>query len=570
MSNPPNSHHQQPQESSFKPRYQGIQELGRNQEGVCITYQALDGSTRQPVLLTRFVLQQSATNSASDADYRQAIKLLRELNHPGIPRFLNSFQTADGFCLVQEYKPSQALSNVERTWTLAEVNHIAASVLEILDYLQNQTPLIILTNIKPETVFVDDALNVYLMDFGLARIGTTDMPLSRTVLTHSSFVSPELLRNRSLNEASDLYSLGVTLMCLLTQTKSTRVNTLIGQDERLNVGGFAPKELSLDLIDWLENLLSPNPKQRYPNASAALSALKKINIYRLPEVQFQPKVIELKASKFGDILTEKIAVVNPIPDTLLSGIWNNAEFRSWIAVSPSKFKGNNTNCEITIDTSKLMANQTYARQIPLQANSAQKTHYLTIKVQTTAIKPQKMLLIPLAVLFTIALAGGWFGALTVNIIPQLTNWVVLTIGLAVGVIGGVGAAFSKIDLFGKTVGLMIPLSVIVGLVCSIGSDLDIIVGFFVGLVVASVAGTLVKYYIENKFSQEFAVIIVLLTALLGMSSGVELNLSSLNSLLALLMLGTGLPLAIMILNPYWQYLQLLHHYRKEELALIKP
>ncbi len=575
MTNHPNSDSHPPQRNRTQPRYQAIRELGRNQEGVCITYLGKDRTTQQPVILTRFVLPQ-ATGSGC-AVYQREIQLLQGLNHRGIPRYLDCFSAPDGFCLVQEYKQIQPLS-LAHNWTLEQIKQIAVSALEILVYLQNQTPPILQVNINPQTVFIDAEANVYLMDFGFAQIGKLNMPFNRIISQSHGFVSPERKRDKSVSEASDLYSLGATILCLLTQTESAKINRLIGQDGRFNVLGLVSSNVSLDLINWLDTMISPNPKQRYANAITALEALQPVNVNRLPEVKFTPDSLELTANKFGEILTQTVTVTNPITDTLLLGNWNiapssydpprTAGSHTWITFQPAKVEGNKVVCQVVVDTRKLMADKTYERQIFLTANSYQKTHPLTIKVQTAAIKTQKMLYFSLAFLFAIALAGGWLGAVVVGITPELMNWLILILGLAIGSVGGGGAAFSKIDLLQKTIGLIVFLSIGVGLL-GMGSDLDIIVGFFVGLVVAAAAGTVVKHYVENKFSMRFAAIASILTAGLGISAGIDLTLKTQNLLVVLIVLGTGLPLAKMILSPYWEYQKLLHNYRKSERSLIK-
>ncbi|MFN7465369.1 MAG: hypothetical protein ACK5SE_15155 [Pseudanabaena sp.] len=47
---------------------------------------------------------------------KREIQTLKDLKHPGIPRYRHEFETADGFCLVQEYKQVQMLSE-PRTFT---------------------------------------------------------------------------------------------------------------------------------------------------------------------------------------------------------------------------------------------------------------------------------------------------------------------------------------------------------------------------------------------------------------------------------------------------------------------
>jgi len=78
--------------------YQVIEKIGHNRAGGRVTYKAFDIRTRKPVVIKHL----GASWSGYDAVNRE-IQMLRSLNHLGIPRYLDSFETTDGFCMVQEY-----------------------------------------------------------------------------------------------------------------------------------------------------------------------------------------------------------------------------------------------------------------------------------------------------------------------------------------------------------------------------------------------------------------------------------------------------------------------------------
>ena len=48
------------------------------------------------------------------------------------------------------------------------------------------------------------------------------------------FMPPEEQFGRTLTEASDLYSLGATLICLLTRTRSVKIGNLMDDNYRFN------------------------------------------------------------------------------------------------------------------------------------------------------------------------------------------------------------------------------------------------------------------------------------------------------------------------------------------------
>jgi serine/threonine protein kinase len=399
--------------------YQVIQELGHNRTGGRVTYLANRISPDQEgvkAVIKQFQFAQLGASWAEYETYEQEIKMLRSLNHPGIPRYLDSFQTDEGFCMVQEYINATPLSET-RSWTPQQLKQLALCVLEILLYLQNQTPPVIHRDIKPENILVNDQLDVgssasapestkvqlpavYLVDFGFARSGGGEVAVSSVIKGTLGFMPPEQLFNRELSAASDLYGLGVTLICLLTGTKSVDIGNLIDNNYRLHFRHLVPP-LQRGWLNWLEKMVEPRPQDRYPDAAAAIAALKPIDVSRLPKVRLERNHLEFTASEYGEKLTQIISISNPIPDTVLSGRWEVAPHPSdsphtpydhdWISFQSQKFEGNLAQCEITVDTSKLLSDRTYTRQILLHTNSSPDTHTLTLQLQTAPlIKLQKM------------------------------------------------------------------------------------------------------------------------------------------------------------------------------------
>ncbi len=253
--------------------YQITRELGHNRAGGRVTYLATEINTNRSVVIKQFQFARTGANWSEYQAYEKEIQILRELDHASIPRYLDSFQTASGFCMVQEYKNAPSLANSNSGhWTPEQIKQIAISVLEILKYLQNHIPPVIHRDLKPENILVNDRMNVNVVDFGFARIGGGEVAASSVVKGTLGFMPPEQMFNRQLTIASDLYSLGATLICLLIEINSTEVGSLMDDTGRINFQSRLP-QLTPDFLEWLQKMVQPNFKHRYPSADAALNAL---------------------------------------------------------------------------------------------------------------------------------------------------------------------------------------------------------------------------------------------------------------------------------------------------------
>ncbi|WP_227789462.1 serine/threonine-protein kinase, partial [Nodularia sp. LEGE 04288] len=418
----------------FSPQgYQVISELGRNREGGRIAWLATDLKTSQQVVIKQFCFAQVGSDWSAYKEHEREIQVLQGLNHPGIPKYLGALETLDGFCLIQEYKNARTLA-VQRSFDSEEIKQIAVKVLEILVYLQNRIPPVIHRDIKPENILVDEQINVYLIDFGMSRIGSQELAASSVFNGTPGFMPPEQIRKPKVG--SDLYGLGATLICLLTGTKSTQMQDLTDDYDPyvINFRHLLPK-LSLRFLNWLELMVKPRFNERFADAQTALDALKQLNLVRVPRVELSTSVLEFTATQLGERLRQTITVENPIPDTMLEGKWEVAphpqdpphtpDSHPWICVEPAQFSRNHTQCSVEVDTSKLMADKLYKRQLLLRSNADPAVYPLTVQVQTAPlpIEKRKVPYTQFAVIFLVfavvsiaiswAIAVGGDGALMV-------------------------------------------------------------------------------------------------------------------------------------------------------------
>jgi serine/threonine protein kinase len=257
-------------------RYQIQEELG-GQTGRK-TFLALDLTTQKQVVVKLLYL-------ASDFDW-QDLKLfereadtLKKLEHPAIPRYLDYFEidTPDekGFGLVQTYVPHKSLEEHlrgGRTFNETEVKELAQSLLEILAYLHSFPSPIIHRDIKPSNILLTNRSGnsigkVYLVDFGSVQNVAAKEGGTITVVGTYGYMPPEQFGGR-VTPASDLYSLGATLIYLVTGLHPTELPQKDSQIQFRQNSNLTPQ-----FTDWLEWMTEPNLNQRFTTVQKAMEGL---------------------------------------------------------------------------------------------------------------------------------------------------------------------------------------------------------------------------------------------------------------------------------------------------------
>ncbi len=246
-------------------------ELGRNREGGRITWKGIKLDNQQAVVIKQFCFAQVGSTWSGYKAYEQEIKVLQTLHHHSIPKYLDSIETESGFCLIQEYIPASKLSECGQL-TLSEVKQIALNILEILIYLQQQNPPILHRDLKPDNILLDQAFNVYLIDFGFASLGSQEVSGSSVFKGTPGFIAPEQIIQPTL--ASDIYSLGVTIVCLLTNQDIAEIRGWTSADApyQLDLSSLLPG-LERQFFTWLAKMIQPQASKRFANAVAAREAL---------------------------------------------------------------------------------------------------------------------------------------------------------------------------------------------------------------------------------------------------------------------------------------------------------
>jgi serine/threonine protein kinase len=211
--------------------------------------------------------------------FEREAKTLKSLSHAAIPRYLDYFKlnspSSKKVALVQTYVEGKSLEEhlkAGRTFSEADVKQIASSLLEILIYLHGCHPPVIHRDIKPSNILLHNRSGnsvgeVYLVDFGSVQTLAAREGGTITVVGTYGYMPQEQFGGRTV-PASDLYSLGATLIALVTGTHPA---DLPQKDFRIQFEQAS--NLSPMLTSWLRWMTEPTLERRLASATQALQAL---------------------------------------------------------------------------------------------------------------------------------------------------------------------------------------------------------------------------------------------------------------------------------------------------------
>jgi len=244
-------------------RYRILSILG--QGGMGSVYRAKDQNLGVDVA----VKENSFTTEEYAAQFRLEANILATLRHPNLPRVTDHFVLEEeGQYLVMDYIEGEDLRQIlEKRGSISEAEavSIGIAICNALSYLHSRTPPILHRDIKLGNVKITPDGQIYLVDFGLAKIMEGDQPtmIAARAMT-PGYSPPEQYGSARTDPRSDIYSLGATLYAALT--------------------GFIPEDSLARAVDGLE--LTPLRK-RAPKVSLALAQAIEKALETSPQKRFQ-------------------------------------------------------------------------------------------------------------------------------------------------------------------------------------------------------------------------------------------------------------------------------------------
>nr|MDJ0518734.1 serine/threonine-protein kinase [Trichodesmium sp. MO_231.B1] len=272
-------------------RYRALKIIGRG--GFGRTFLAVDEfkPSKPFCVIKQFLPQAQGTENLSKAAllFAQEAERLDTLGrHPQIPELLAYFTQDNRQYLVQEFIDGQTLQQ-ELAWSGAfderKILELLKSLLPVLEFIHSQQ--VIHRDIKPENIIrrkndnqypvrasSSPENNIVLVDFGIAKFATkTALAVTGTIIGSEGYAPPEQAMGKA-TFSSDIYSLGVTCIHLLTEVEPFKLFDV--SEGKLIWRNYLKSKVSDEVGNLLDKMIVGATKKRFQNPGEILSLINQI------------------------------------------------------------------------------------------------------------------------------------------------------------------------------------------------------------------------------------------------------------------------------------------------------
>lgn len=234
--------------------------IGRGQFGT--VYRALNLTTGQMVAVKRIRLEGLKEDEV--AQLMREVDLMKRLSHPSIVKYEGMARDDQYLNIVLEYAESGSLGQMLKAFGKLNEQLVAGYVVKILEglhYLHRCD--VVHCDLKAANILTTKTGNIKLSDFGVS-LNLKAIEREKDVAGTPNWMAPEVIELKGASTKADIWSLGCTVVELLTGrppfgdiTNTMTVMFRIVEDEMP-----IPEECSEPLKDFLQQCFQKEPSMR--------------------------------------------------------------------------------------------------------------------------------------------------------------------------------------------------------------------------------------------------------------------------------------------------------------------
>lgn len=257
-------------------RYEIRRELGRGAQSV--VYLGNDPQLQRDVAIK--TMHFAKPNPEQNKMLLAEARMVSKLRHPNIVPIFDAGEEGGDIYLVFEYVPGKNLADLLHSGGAFAAQKAVDIMIQVLDAVSAaHAKKIIHRDLKPSNILMDENGTPRVMDFGIAsRVETEGVAEGEALVGTPSYMAPEYLDQRIVDERIDVFAAGLVLYEMLTAKRAVAGNNvyqiihrIINQDIQLPQGGSVGVDDQLAGI--LHKALARNPEMRYQSASQFAEAL---------------------------------------------------------------------------------------------------------------------------------------------------------------------------------------------------------------------------------------------------------------------------------------------------------
>ncbi len=254
-------------------RYQVQSLLGRG--GMGAVYLAQDPLLKRLVVI-KVVHEKGASYDHALERFQREAEISAKLNHPNVITVHDvGTDTAMGPFIAMEYVKGQSLAAMIRAVGPLPVEQVLRIIVQAARALHAAgAEGIVHRDVKPENILVTPEGRVKLTDFGIAKLGESNLTTVGGVVGTPSYIAPELLKDAVATPATDCYALAVTAFEALTGDLPFKGDSVASMLLKIvQEPPTLPASLSPALAGVFCKAFEKQPSRRYPDVNAFAGAL---------------------------------------------------------------------------------------------------------------------------------------------------------------------------------------------------------------------------------------------------------------------------------------------------------
>jgi hypothetical protein len=259
--------------------YRIIEQIGRG--GMATVYKAFHAAMDRYVAI-KVLPRELAASPEFTGRFRREARTIANLEHPHILPVYDSGESDGVAYLVMRYLEAGTLKDRmdEGPLSLAQVDRYFSQLADALGYAHRKG--VIHRDLKPSNALVDAQDNLFLTDFGIAKLledGSTRLTATGGVIGTPAYMSPEQGQGRPVDQRSDIYSLGVVLYEMVTGKVPFEAETPLAVlmqhiQDPLPLPSTVKPGVPPAVEQVILKALAKDPDDRYPSATEFLEAWK--------------------------------------------------------------------------------------------------------------------------------------------------------------------------------------------------------------------------------------------------------------------------------------------------------